>query len=80
MPNHLRAVKFTKNFQKMASQGQGAPTLGSSLRRLKASSREKRNSVRRPPANAAAASHELNDKYMDTMEEAFRTMYSKENM
>ena len=56
--------------------------LGSSLRKLKASSRDRR-SVRKqpgPPATAAAASHELNQAYMDTMEEAFRSMNSKENI
>ncbi|QDZ20688.1 WD40 repeat domain-containing protein [Chloropicon primus] len=66
----------------MSSEQQGSQRgLGSSLRRLKATSRDRRTSRKKgPPVNSAAASHELNDKYMDAMEEAFQSMSSKENI
>lgn len=67
--------------QQQQRQGQGGGGLGSSLRKLKATSRGRRTSRAGPPSNSAAASHELNDKYMETMEEAFRSMgHSKENI
>lgn len=64
------------------TMSQQQPGLGSSLRKLKASSRGRRSSRKEggPPVHSAAASHELNDKYMDTMEEAFQSLYSKENI
>ena len=56
--------------------------LGSSLRRLKATSRDRRTGRQRqaPPMHSAATSHGLNDRYMQDMEDALRDMCSKENI